>query len=382
MTRRHVAIRKIIAGMLPGMVAVSWLALHQASSAQEMERHKAAVVKIVAQQEGRTRTGTGFVVKAEPDILYVVTAAHVVEGDSAPLLEFFTARNRKVKAEVIRLEGGDAKGLALLAVRGRDRPPEPRALVFDLGAELQGGESVTTIGFGRGQGDWAVLQAQVISVDGRDVKLDGRIEEGNSGGPVLRNGQVVGLITSQQGIGLATPAQFVRFVLRSWGVDVSQSTAKASNENRQPPAHDLPASQADQADRSPTTPVPPAPMASAIKPGDASSSVLTWQDHALRFVGSVREDLAYPVIRARVYDVRTGAELGTFDAPVVADLSQAPVSVILVASFNIPADSTTPTPHVHVSNLRFEVRADGFAGLVQNCDLLGCYPASGTLPLE
>jgi hypothetical protein len=37
---------------------------------------------------------------------------------------------------------------------------------------------------------------------------------------------------------------------------------------------------------------------------------------------------------------------------------------------------------MHISNLHFEVRADNRAALVQNCDLLGCYPASGSLPLD
>jgi hypothetical protein len=374
--------KRCVSALAALLSAVLCVAFHSNGNAQDLERHKAAVVKILAQQEGRTRTGTGFVVKTEPDSIYIVTAAHVVEGDPAPVLEFFTARNRRVKAEVIKLEGGDPKGLALLAVRGSDRlPPDPQALAFDLTDDLQGGEGVMTIGFGRGQGDWAVLRAQVISVDGRDLKLDGRIEEGNSGGPVLRKGRVVGLITSQQGIGLATPAPFVRFVLKSWGVEVLQSTAATSREGKATPADNPPQAEVQQREASKAA-VAAAPAASAAKPGDLSNNMLTWQDHSLRFVGSVREDLGYPVIRARVSDLRTGLELGTFDSPVVVDLSQAPAAVILVATFNVPGDSTTPGPHVHVSNLRFEIRSDGLAGLVQNCDLLDCYPASGTVPLN
>ena len=115
----------------------------------------------------------------------------------------------------------------LIAVRGRDKiPANLNALAFETDADLEGADEVVTIGFGQGQGDWAVLKGQVISVDGRDVKIDGRIEEGNSGGPVLKDGKVVALITSsQRGLGLATPAQFVKFVLKSWGVDVTRVTA-------------------------------------------------------------------------------------------------------------------------------------------------------------
>ena len=42
---------------------------------------------------------------------------------------------------------------------------------------------------GRDQGD-------VASVSGSDIRIDGRIEEGNSGGPILMNGSVAGMVTS------------------------------------------------------------------------------------------------------------------------------------------------------------------------------------------
>jgi len=354
-------------------------------AAQELEAQKSAVVKLISQQDGKTRVGTGFIVKREPDSIYIATASHVVEGDQAPSVEFFTARNRRVQAEVLRLEGGDPKGIALLAVRGKDKlPPRGNALPFDLNAELEGGEEVTTIGFGRGQGDWAVLRAQVISVDGRDLKLDGRIEEGNSGGPVLRDGKVVGLITSQKGIGLATPVQFVSFVLKSWGMDVSQTGSTAKPQAPAAATEPAPASRAStpgsqgQSERRAEQ-----PAATATAPAaDSAGRPLAWQDHALRFEGAVRDDLAVPVLQAQIFDLRTGVQLGTFDAPIGADLSQAPALIILSATFNIPGDSITAQPHAHSSNLHFEVRSDNQAALVRNCDPLGCYPASGVLPLE
>ena len=376
-------------GWLTGSVAVAWLGaalFAPPAAAQTLDSQKAAVVKLSAQQDGRSRTGTGFIIKLERDSVYIVTAAHVVEGDPAPSVEFFTARNRRVKGEIIRVEGGDAKGIALLAVRGKDNlPPRTSALAFDDYAELEGGEAVTTIGFGRGQGDWAVLRMQVISVDGRDLKLDGRIEEGNSGGPVLRDGKVVGLITSQQGIGLATPVQFVAFVLKSWGMDVSEGRTR--NAAKAPAGGavgdgDLPAG-ADSRKEAPERSPRPAAAASAPSPSNiAATGQLAWQDHSLRFEGTVREDMAVPMLQAQVFDLLTGTKIGVFDAPIAADLSRAPAFVILSASFNIPSDSVTPQPHVHVSNLHFEVRADNRAALVQNCDLLGCYPASGSLPLD
>ena len=90
-----------------------------------------------------------------------------------------------------------------------------------------------------------------------------------------------------------------------------------------------------------------------------------------------------PSIRAQAFDLRTGKEIGTYEVPVVPDLSFAPAIVIFFATFNIAADSTTPQPHVHISYLHFRIQSANAAVLVQNCDQTGnCYPAQGTVALE
>ena len=49
------------------------------SLAQEMESIKRGVVKVqVTTPEAKTKVGTGFIVKLEPDAVYIVTASHVV----------------------------------------------------------------------------------------------------------------------------------------------------------------------------------------------------------------------------------------------------------------------------------------------------------------
>lgn len=390
--------------VLLGLATAGLIAFSGTSTAQDLQRQKSAVVKLIAQSDGNTRTGTGFIVKIEPDAVYIVTASHVVEGDPTPLVEFFTARNRRVKAEIVKLEGGDPKGVGLIAVRGRDKiPANLNALPFETDADLEGADEVVIIGFGQGQGDWAVLKAQVVSVDGRDVKIDGRIEEGNSGGPVLRDGKVVGLITSsQRGLGLATPAQFVQFVLRSWGVDVTRVAAST------------PAATSAQTPKRERVESPrgtsPAPADATVTPGEigqrydetaraaidtmsraapqpappeTSTGQLTWQDHGVRFVGTLVDNADTPSLRAKVFDLRTNKQIGSYEVPVVPDLSFAPAVVIFMASFELPGDSTTPQPHVHISYLHFRIQSDTSAVLVQNCDQTGnCYPAHGRLALE
>jgi hypothetical protein len=206
--------------------------------AQDLDAAKASVVKIVAKtDEGKRKMGTGFVVRVEPDLAYIATASHVVEGDSAPQVEFLARRNRPVAASIVKREAGDERGIALIAVRGKENIPEGlQALPFASTEELKGGQEVIAIGFGQGQGDWAVIRANVASIDGRDIRLDGRIEEGNSGGPILKSGQVVGLITRTEGFGHATPAPFVELILRGWGLTLSRSDTPVVQPPRSAPA--------------------------------------------------------------------------------------------------------------------------------------------------
>ena len=57
--------------------------------AQDTTQVKKGVVKITAQMDGKSRVGTGFVVRVDKDAVYIVTAAHVVEGDPKPTVTFF-----------------------------------------------------------------------------------------------------------------------------------------------------------------------------------------------------------------------------------------------------------------------------------------------------
>lgn len=195
--------------------------IHTSALGQGLETLKPGIVRIITKPEGMRQTGTGFIVKLEPGIAYILTAYHVVAGDNAPQVEFFSRRNQPVKAEIIKLQPDKRDGLGLIAVRGKDNlPPDLIPLPIAMDSKISGGDALHTIGFGAGQGDWAVLPASILAIDGSDLKLDGRFKPGNSGGPVLKDGKVVGILTDEQeGVGLASLASIMRIVLRGWGVD-------------------------------------------------------------------------------------------------------------------------------------------------------------------
>ena len=203
------------------IIAVWSMLIGAASYAQDIDALRAGVVKISSLSEGKRKTGTGFIVKLEPSIAYIVTAAHVVEGDPAPQVEFFTRQNVSAKAEVRKIEGGDPQGLALIVVRGQENLP-PGLVALKLSALVQlraGADQVTAIGFPSGVASWGVLRVNVVSLEGRNIVLSKDLEEGNSGGPVIKDNQVVGLVMGlNQGFGLAVPASILRTVLTNWGL--------------------------------------------------------------------------------------------------------------------------------------------------------------------
>ncbi len=197
-----------------------------------IEGLKNGIVKITATTfEGMDKVGTGFIVQFTQDIAYIVTASHVVEGDKQPGVEFFTRRNAPVTASVVGLEGGDPKGLAVLLVRGAENlPPGLSALPLAPSLQLKDGDEITVIGFPRLVGPWSVITGNIVSRKGRDIIFDGAIDEGNSGGPMIKKDQVTGLVTEvSQPYGYATPASSVQLFWEGWGVEITQLQGSENN---------------------------------------------------------------------------------------------------------------------------------------------------------
>ncbi len=200
------------------------------AGADDVESLRTGVVKIMSSAEGKNKTGAGFIVKLEPGVAYIVTAAHVVEGDATPQVEFFTRQNVRVKAEVRKIEGGDLRGLALMVVRGKENLPQALvALKLGVTVALKAGsDQVTVIGFPSGVASWGVLRVNVVSLEGSNIVLSKDLEEGNSGGPVIKDNLVVGLVMGlNQGFALAVPASIVRTVLTNWGVPLAPESGPA-----------------------------------------------------------------------------------------------------------------------------------------------------------
>ena len=173
--------------------------------AQGLDALKAGVVKIRASSG---QIGTGFIVRVEPDVVYIITAAHVIAGDLQPQISFFS--KSLVAAEPALLRGSvlpgaqvadDLRGLAIVVVRGKENiPAYAHALVFESSALLvSGGEEALVIGHPGGGGDWSVVKRDISNRVVHDITLDPGVASRFSGGPILVNAKVVGMVTSNRG---------------------------------------------------------------------------------------------------------------------------------------------------------------------------------------
>ncbi len=117
-----------------GLLATAWLS--HAAIAQDRNALKAGVVKITTKTG---QIGTGFIVRLEPDVVYIITAAHVIAGDNQPEVEFFTQRQNPLQGTVLpgAQINDDIRGLALIMVKGDDDLPAGiEALPFSTMAKI------------------------------------------------------------------------------------------------------------------------------------------------------------------------------------------------------------------------------------------------------
>jgi len=270
------------------LALVALLTLTTLARAQTPAELRSGVVKITSSVDGARRTGTGFIVQTGNDGIYIATASHVVEGDKAPKVAFLPDPNTDLTAQVLKIEGGDPKGLALLVVRANIKRVlrDVRALKFSASNDLAAGDAVTAIGFPQGGGGWAVVPATVATREGRELVVSGNIAEGNSGGPIVKDGAVVGLVTGTQGqYARATPAVIVRFTMEGWGVKPGVATAVAPTPKREP------TSPVTESDDPPSPPAPPpainrSPQVSGYYTGQLQGMTVLQQTYTCGFAAT------------------------------------------------------------------------------------------------
>ena len=105
------------------------------------------------------------------------------------------------------------------------------ALALDLTTKVAGGEAVTFIGFPRALPPWTVSTGNLSGLKGPTLAFQALVEEGHSGGPLLLNGQVIGVVSeTRERLGYAVPASILSVALTGWHIEPRASESMVAQE--------------------------------------------------------------------------------------------------------------------------------------------------------
>lgn len=187
---------------------------------QVVKKAKAATVLIVVATNDGAQSGTGFAVQSSADSTTIVTANHVVEGETQVDVIFDSSEKERYPAEIVRRD--HVKDVAILKVHVGRRPTIALESPDDVSDGMQIvliGYPLATLEFHRLQGD--ALQPSVhtgivsaVRFNGAVLQFDAATSHGDSGGPIIDtdNGRVVAIVhgaeldPSYEARGLEQPA--------------------------------------------------------------------------------------------------------------------------------------------------------------------------------
>jgi hypothetical protein len=188
-----------------------------------MDATISALVRISGERGGTPVRGSGFVVGLDRDKATIVTAAHVIEGVAQISVTFAADPFEHFPAgEVLGMEAGDPHGLAVFQVRG-ELSQRLVVLSFDTESRPAAGMALFLLGFPQAERAPRTTQRVLSARRGKLLLVDQEIGEGYSGGPVLRDGKVVGVITATDDqTTYAVNAVVTREALEGWGIPLGR----------------------------------------------------------------------------------------------------------------------------------------------------------------
>ncbi len=213
------------------------LLLPAAVSAQDLDRAVSALVRISGERGGTPVRGSGFVVGLDRGKATIVTASHVIEGVERLSVTFAADLSEHFPAgDVLGMEAGHSRGLAVFQVRG-EIPSGVTALSFETEVRPALGATLFLLGFPQRSATPRTAQRVLSAPSGPLLLIDQGVGEGHSGGPVLQNGKVVGVVTdTDEQTTYAVNAVVAREALVGWGVRLGGSTPPAASAPRTTPA--------------------------------------------------------------------------------------------------------------------------------------------------
>lgn len=190
------------------------------SLGEGFEDLKQGLVRIAAEarEGGRTTVGAGTILELKSDYALVLTAASVVAGRRGLVVELASDPSKAMPVTFINMEGGEPHGVAALFVEGH-MPAQASPLELAGQLPVHKGNAVVAPGIPVSGQEWTLIAGKIADRKGRilSLSLDGELSQ--PGGPLITDGQVVGIVTEvSETSAYGTPALLASYALEGWGV--------------------------------------------------------------------------------------------------------------------------------------------------------------------
>ncbi len=206
--------------------------LFPASESAASYRVELGLVMILSQSDHEMprQIGSGFVVGFDRHATYLLTAAHVVTGDPNPRVRFASSPHHHYSASIVRSD----RGADIAALRVAGYVPDSIALPFD-DRRLAPADQLFAIGYPENAVRPRWVSAAVSADEGGRFVRDKPLADGHSGGPVPRNGLVVGMVKETNvSFAYAVPTPNVYRALRAWQVPALLQTSATPTVTKAP----------------------------------------------------------------------------------------------------------------------------------------------------
>ncbi|RYE26974.1 MAG: serine protease [Sphingobacteriaceae bacterium] len=188
-------------------VLLSWnaKALCQEISAENYKLWNSNIVEI---HGAGNKSGGGFIIAEKEGLIYIVTAAHVVEGMDEVPVNLISNRNSGKGTVIKRNSFYD---IALITISGSEQSWK----AFSYISNPAGGDPVFCISL---RNDRSIISAAgsaiITSINKELIESSVGIKEGDSGTPLFNSQGIVGLIIKYPGV--ARPVSLIKGLVEGW----------------------------------------------------------------------------------------------------------------------------------------------------------------------
>jgi S1-C subfamily serine protease len=190
---------------------------------QDKDMAKKGVVKLNVYQEDAIETGAGIVLSIRQNVLFILTAYHVIDEADSIIVQFYDSPALQMKAQAYERIDRD-KDLAVLYVRNYQDPAAAIPLYLGDISKIKELDEVVALGH-PGNFEWEPSAGNFRTLDPSNhlIRFEGiTIDFGNSGGPLLnKDFELIGMVTKKLAqYGYALEINHAIEILRNWTVPV------------------------------------------------------------------------------------------------------------------------------------------------------------------